>query len=192
MRPQPDVLVGGLDVDVWPAARGRGEHAGVLDEAAEDGVGDAGHGREHGGGRDAHVADVKLGGHARVCSGMRVLGDAELSQLLLSRCSASSSVVGSMLARRKASALCGGLSASVRAESYFASAAAVSALPGVGRGELAAEALDAAGGVDQLLLAGEERVAGGADFDDDVALVGGARLEVVAAGALTWVSSYYG
>jgi len=50
--------------------------------------------------------------------------------------------------------------------------------------ELAAEALDAACRVDQLLLAGEERVARGADFDDDVALVGGARLERVAAGAL--------
>ena len=48
----------------------------------------------------------------------------------------------------------------------------------VGGGVLAAEALDAAGGVDQLLLAGEERVAGGADFDDDVALVRGAGLEV--------------
>ena len=51
-------------------------------------------------------------------------------------------------------------------------------------GELAAEALDAACGVDQLLLAGEERVAGGADFDDDVALVRRAGLKVVAAGAL--------
>ena len=47
----------------------------------------------------------------------------------------------------------------------------------VGLGVLAAEALDAACGVDQLLLAGEERVAGGADFDDDVALVGGAGLK---------------
>ena len=51
-------------------------------------------------------------------------------------------------------------------------------------GELAAEALDAAGGVDQLLLAGKEWVAGIADFYDDVALVGGARHELVAAGAL--------
>jgi len=47
-------------------------------------------------------------------------------------------------------------------------------LAGVGAGDLAAEALDAAGGIDQLLLAGEERVALRADFDDDVALVGGA------------------
>ena len=51
-------------------------------------------------------------------------------------------------------------------------------------GELAAEALDASGGVDQLLLAGEEGVAGGADFKDDVALVGGTGLEVRPAGAL--------
>src|SRR5439155_1421323 len=49
--------------------------------------------------------------------------------------------------------------------------------------ELAAEALDAAGGVDQLLLAGEEGVAGGADFDDDVALVRGAGLKGRSAGA---------
>src|SRR6185437_9127953 len=54
----------------------------------------------------------------------------------------------------------------------------------IGLRELAAEAFDTAGGVDQLLLAGEERVAGIADFDDDVALVGGARYELVAAGAL--------
>jgi hypothetical protein len=55
---------------------------------------------------------------------------------------------------------------------------------GVGGGYLAAEAFDAACGVDQLLLAGKERVAGGADFDDDVALVGGAGLKCIAAGAL--------
>ena len=57
-------------------------------------------------------------------------------------------------------------------------------LAGVRLGELAAEALDAACGVDQLLLAGEERVAGGADFDDDVALVRGAGLKAGSAGAL--------
>src|SRR5271154_687698 len=57
-------------------------------------------------------------------------------------------------------------------------------LAGVGLGELAAEALDAACGVDQLLLAGEEGVAGGADFENDVALVRGAGGEAVAAGAL--------
>src|SRR5580700_8869452 len=67
--------------------------------------------------------------------------------------------------------LCGGLSAG-----GFGFA-------GVGFVEFAAEALDAAGGVDQLLLAGEERVAGGADFDDDVALVGGAGLKGRSAGA---------
>ena len=37
---------------------------------------------------------------------------------------------------------------------------------------LAAEALDAARGVEYLLLAGEERVAGRADFDADIALMG--------------------
>src|SRR5579863_253767 len=37
---------------------------------------------------------------------------------------------------------------------------------------LAAEALDAAGGVHQLLLAGEKGMAGGADFNTDVALMG--------------------
>jgi hypothetical protein len=57
-------------------------------------------------------------------------------------------------------------------------------LAGVGVGKLAAEALDAACGIDQLLLAGEERVAGGADFEDDIALVRGAGLKVIAAGAL--------
>ena len=62
----------------------------------------------------------------------------------------------------------------------------------VGLGELAAEALDAACGVDQLLLAGEERVAGGADFEDDVALVGGAGLKVSSAGALDVDGLYFG
>ena len=63
-------------------------------------------------------------------------------------------------------------------------AAAFELLLGFGRGGvLATEALDASGGINQLLLAGEERVAGGADFEDDVSLVGGAGLEVVAAGA---------
>jgi hypothetical protein len=46
---------------------------------------------------------------------------------------------------------------------------------------VAAEALDATGRVDQLLLAGKERVAGRADFEHDIALVRGARGEVVAA-----------
>jgi len=54
----------------------------------------------------------------------------------------------------------------------------------VSRGELAAEAVDAAGSVYELLLAGEERVASGADFDDDVAFVSGAGFEGVPAGAL--------
>ena len=57
-------------------------------------------------------------------------------------------------------------------------------LAGVGSCELAAEAFDATCGVDQLLLAGEEWVAGGADFKDDVALVRGAGLKVGSAGAL--------
>ena len=47
------------------------------------------------------------------------------------------------------------------------------------------EALDAAGRVDEFLLAGEEGVAIGADFDaDHFALVGGAGLERVPAGAV--------
>jgi hypothetical protein len=48
---------------------------------------------------------------------------------------------------------------------------------------LAAEAFDTACGVDQLLLASKERVAGSADFDDDVALVGGAGLKCIPARA---------
>jgi len=50
--------------------------------------------------------------------------------------------------------------------------------------ELAAEPVDATCGVDQLLLAREERVARRADFEHDVALVGRARLEDRSAGAL--------
>jgi hypothetical protein len=47
---------------------------------------------------------------------------------------------------------------------------------GCGRilGVLAAEALHATGGIHELLLAGEEGMAGGADFYADVALMGGA------------------
>src|SRR5690348_11030028 len=45
------------------------------------------------------------------------------------------------------------------------------------------EAIDSAGGVDQLLAPGEERVAVRADFHADVAFVRRPRLEGVAAGA---------
>src|SRR5487761_120395 len=55
---------------------------------------------------------------------------------------------------------------------------------GVGLRVFAAEALHAAGGVDHLLLAREERVAVGADFHVNVALMGRAGLESVTAGAL--------
>jgi hypothetical protein len=55
-------------------------------------------------------------------------------------------------------------------------------------GVLAAEALDAACRVYQALLAGKERVAVGADFDADPALVGGTRFKCVSARAvnLNW------
>jgi hypothetical protein len=56
---------------------------------------------------------------------------------------------------------------------------------GGGVGVLLGEAFDAAGGVDELLLAGEERVALGADFDaQHVALNSRAGLESIAAGAV--------
>ena len=54
----------------------------------------------------------------------------------------------------------------------------------VGLFKLTAEAFDAAGGIHQLLLAGKEGMAGGADFENDVALVGRAGLEVGSTGAL--------
>src|SRR5687767_14971924 len=56
-------------------------------------------------------------------------------------------------------------------------------LEAVGAAELLAEAFDAAGGVDEFLLAGEEGVAGGADVDVDLG-GGAAGLEGVAAGAV--------
>jgi len=55
---------------------------------------------------------------------------------------------------------------------------------GVALGVLAAEALHAPGGVHELLLAGKEWVAGGADFYADVALMGGASDKRVPAGAM--------
>ena len=56
---------------------------------------------------------------------------------------------------------------------------------GGGIGVLLGEAFDAAGGVDELLLAGEEGMAAGADFDVQlVALDGGTSGEIVAAGAV--------
>lgn len=55
---------------------------------------------------------------------------------------------------------------------------------GVALGELALEALDASGCIHQLLLPGEEGVAGRADFQQDIAFVRGAGFEGVAAGAL--------
>lgn len=56
---------------------------------------------------------------------------------------------------------------------------------GSGVGVLLGEALDAAGGVNQLLLAGEEGMAARADFDVQlVALDGRTSLEVMAAGTV--------
>ena len=57
-------------------------------------------------------------------------------------------------------------------------------LAGVALGVLAAEAFHAAGGVHQLLLAGEERVTGLADFHADVALVGRTGHKCIAACAV--------
>ena len=48
----------------------------------------------------------------------------------------------------------------------------------------AAEALDAPGGIDHLLLASEKRMAVGANFHVDIALVRGTGLESMATGAL--------
>ena len=56
-------------------------------------------------------------------------------------------------------------------------------LAALGCGGTAAEALDAAAGVDQLLPARVERMAVGADFHADVALVRGPRLECISARA---------
>jgi hypothetical protein len=56
---------------------------------------------------------------------------------------------------------------------------------GSGVGVLFGEAFDAASGVNQLLFAGEEGVAIGADFDvEALAFDGRASLEIVAAGAV--------
>ena len=55
---------------------------------------------------------------------------------------------------------------------------------GAGLFVLAAEALDAACGVEHLLLAGKERVARGADFNVDVAAVRGAGGKGISAGAV--------
>lgn len=53
----------------------------------------------------------------------------------------------------------------------------------LGLGVFATEALHAARGVDQLLFAGKERVAVGANFGVDIAFIRGARGEVVPTGA---------
>ena len=55
---------------------------------------------------------------------------------------------------------------------------------GIALGVFAAEALDAAGGIHELLLAGKERMAGGANFYADVALMGGTGYKGIAASAM--------
>lgn len=56
---------------------------------------------------------------------------------------------------------------------------------GSGVGVFLGEAFDATGGVNQLLLAGKERVAIGADFDTElIAFDGRASLEIIAASAM--------
>src|SRR5580698_1222243 len=87
--------------------------------------------------------------------------------------------------KRKASAL----AEASRAERFkllgcFLGGRRRSGFAGIGTGDFAAEALDPASRVDQLLLAGKEWVACGADFDHHVALVGRAGIELVATGAL--------
>lgn len=57
-------------------------------------------------------------------------------------------------------------------------------LSGIALRVLAAEALDAAGRVHELLLAGKERMASGTNFYADVALVSGAGDKCVTAGAM--------
>ena len=59
------------------------------------------------------------------------------------------------------------------------------------------EAIDASGGIDQLLLAGKERVASGTDFNVQVTFLGGASFEGLAARAgdgdidVFWVNSWF-
>ncbi len=59
------------------------------------------------------------------------------------------------------------------------------------------ESIYASGGVDQLLFAGEERVSSRANFDVQVALLGRAGLECIAASAgnsyidVFWVNSWF-
>src|SRR5260370_768596 len=60
----------------------------------------------------------------------------------------------------------------------------VSVPPAMGARMVAAEALHASGGVHQFLFAGKERMAVGADFQADLALVGGTGGKYVAARAV--------
>ncbi len=59
------------------------------------------------------------------------------------------------------------------------------------------EAIDASCGIDQLLLAGKERVASGTNFNVQVTFLGGASLERLAARAgdgdinVFWVNSWF-
>ena len=59
------------------------------------------------------------------------------------------------------------------------------------------EAIDASGGIDQLLFTRKERVASRANFDVQIALLGGASLERLAASAgngyfdVFWVNSWF-
>jgi hypothetical protein len=70
-------------------------------------------------------------------------------------------------------------------------------LAGIGLGVLAAETLNPARGIDQLLLTGEEGVTGGANFHVDIALVCGTRFKGGTARALhpdlfiTWMYSLF-
>ena len=70
----------------------------------------------------------------------------------------------------------------------------------IGSGFLAialVEAIDASSGIDQLLFAGEERMARGTNFDVQVAFLGRARRERLAASAgnsyidVFWVNSWF-
>jgi hypothetical protein len=169
----------------------------VLDEAAKDGVGDPSHGCQHSGGSNADIAygegrrkigrwsDGRLArpGH-RIRIVPELLHKSDSTYFSLRSYSS-----GRAVDVFKSKSLPQGRLSEMRTSVRQLLLRYLSGFRGFGFARIAlsvfaAETFDATGGVHKLLLTGEKRMTGGADFYADIALVRGSGGKRVATGAM--------
>ena len=145
-----------------------GEYACVPNKASKDRIGHTRHRSQDRRRRDTNVTNAKLCRHESCLTG-RAAGDRIVPKL------AHSCDILSRIGHQKAPA-----GARARGDSWFLFRSRLGCLAGLF--VLAAEALDASGCIDQLLFAGKERVAVGANLQVDIALVGRSGSKTIPAG----------